>query len=186
MAIRVKGIALLQLVKGLRIHRERAEELLDESYHSYLKDTIALTAWYPEEDHIALLEAMTQIVGPAEEDPWSFLGRIQGHNDLSETLYYRIEHGQPWRTLRSWSELWRIYYDKGRATAKLLGPGQARAEIHGYDHAGHEGMTKLFAAFLGEMLRLAGARSVGVRIVEYGSATSPIVFETSWREKEEE
>lgn len=184
MAIRVKGIALLQLVKALRIHREQAEELLDESYHSYLKETVALTAWYPEEDHIALMEAMVQIVA-SEEDPWIFLGRIQGHNDLSETFYYRIEHGQPWRTLQSWSEIWRLYYDKGRATAKLLGPGHARAEIHGYGHAGHEGMTKLFAGFLGEMLRLAGARSVDVRIADYGSAGSPIVFETSWQEEEE-
>lgn len=185
MAIRVKGIALLQLVKGLRIHRERAEELLDESYHSYLTERIALTAWYPEEDHIALMEAMVQILAPSEEDPWSFLGRIQGHHDLSETLYYRIEHGQPWRTLRSWSEIWRLYYDKGRSKAKLLAPGHARAEIHGYEPAGHEGMTRLLAAYLGEMLRLAGARSVDVRVAEVGSATSPIVFEITWKEKEE-
>jgi len=185
MAIRVKGIALLQLVKGLRIHRERAEELLDESYHSYLKERIALTAWYPEEDHIALIEAMVQILAPSEEDPWSFLGRIQGRNDLSETLYYRIEQGQPWRTLQSWSEIWHLYYDKGRAQTRRLEGGRARAEIHGYDHAGHEGMAKLFAGFLGEMLRLAGARSVVVRTVEVGSTTSPIVFEITWKEEEE-
>ena len=84
MATRVKGIALLQLVKGLRIHRELAEQILDESYHSYLNDLVSLTAWYPEEDHIALLEAMTQIVGDEEKDPWFFLGRIQGRSSGPE------------------------------------------------------------------------------------------------------
>ena len=85
MSTRVKGIALLQLVKALRIHRQRAEELLDASYHVYLRDLIALTSWYPEEDHVALVEALVQILDLGDEDPWTFLGRTQGRADLSET-----------------------------------------------------------------------------------------------------
>jgi uncharacterized protein (TIGR02265 family) len=183
MALRVKGIALLQLVKGLRAQRQRAAEVLDERYHSYFDQLISLTAWYPEEDHLALLKAMSQILPPSEEDPWTVLGRTQASGDLRDTFSYRIEHGHPWRTLRAWPDLYRLYYDQGHVKVTLLEPGHARIEFRNFESIGHEGMAKLFSGFLAEMLSIAGAQFVEAKIIETGSAERAMVLEASWKEE---
>lgn len=126
-----KGTGLIPIVAGLRAHPNVREEL-PPHLHRYLDEAVLPSAWYPEEDYVALLEAFAAKVDPAAAggNVWAFIGRVAAQRDLAgdqdslpppsrtmaSGLYRQFVKAEPADApaffLRA-TKLWQLYRDTG-------------------------------------------------------------------------
>ena len=67
---RTKGTSIVEIVKFLRTRRDDALQALPAAVHHYLDDRVLESAWYPEEDLVALVGAMVETLdAPARPVP---------------------------------------------------------------------------------------------------------------------
>jgi hypothetical protein len=145
------------VVKGLRANGDAARAIVAPSLQHYLVDRVLVTDWYPEEDFLALATALAPLL--RQEDPWDMMGRSAAATDLGGIYRALISPGDPRRTLRLGGDLWRLYHDSGRLDITQDGDGAATIELHDLPFVSRE-ICRGFAGYLGELLRIAGAREV--------------------------
>ncbi len=170
------GICLLDLVKTLRIHREKTENLLPTELRGYLETEIRLAGRYPEDDFCALLRTLGRIVTYESGDVFYDMGSVKAAKDLREVFPEELIREDPWANLGRFEWVWHLYHDTGRVNLERLGETSARLELRDYDAACDE-VARLTAGYLAEILRLTGAEEVQVEVVE---ADRQIVWQTSW------
>jgi hypothetical protein len=155
---KTKGSHVVQAVKVLRHHRERALAALAPHLHKYLEQRILPSSWYPTEDHLALLRVVVTLLPPAA-DPWQMLGRGNAQLDLGGIYRNQLKAGQPGRTLQAVEAIWMSAYDSGRLTISLDGATAAAARLDGLDIKSRE-LCRILTGYFMEAATLAGAHRV--------------------------
>jgi hypothetical protein len=152
---RVKGSNVLGTVKGLRLNRDRARQLLPLRLHHYLEDRILVSSWYPEADQIELLRVMSAFL-PPEPNPLVVMGCVAAAMDLTTIYRGHLRPGDPQRTLAACSALWRSYHDTGEMSSSDEGHNGSLVRLRGYRAACRE-MCLVIQGYLLESAAQAGA-----------------------------
>jgi hypothetical protein len=155
---KVKGSNVLSAVKMLRAHRDRATRLLPRHLHRYLDQRILVSSWYPEEDQLELLRAVSFLL-PGSPDPWMVMGQTAARGDLKEMYRHIVCAGNIAETVRAASTLWQRFHDTGELTIAVEEPGRGLATVRGYEAASRE-MCRLIGGYVSEAFASAGARDV--------------------------
>lgn len=174
-----KGTGLIPLVAGLRAHPD-VREFLPAELHRYLDETVLPSAWYPERDYTALLDALANKTDPSSVggNVWAFIGRTAAQWDLagdqdsvpppsrigSSGLYRQFVKAEPADApsffLRV-KKLWQLYRDTGSLEV-LRRPG---SEIVVLRLTGHRfpsrGLIDVQTAYFLEFARLSGLKMEG-------------------------
>jgi hypothetical protein len=100
---RIKGVAVLGLVKFLRSRRDDALALLRPELHHYLTETVSPSTWYPESEHAELLVAGAQLYSGSPDRALELMGEVaaRGHSEIYHELL--VGHGSQSRTFALWS-----------------------------------------------------------------------------------
>ena len=159
---RIKGVAMLEVVKGLRLHKEAASRVLPADLHTYLERRVEIGEWYPEADHFALLRAAAELFGPPGLEAWRWMGRQRATLDLREVFSDHLHPGDLHATLSGFESLWSLYRDSGRVEVTTTA---APYEICLIDFAFLSAETvRLFTGYIETAFELAGLR--GLRVME--------------------
>jgi hypothetical protein len=156
----IKGTEVLNLVKVLRMSRERALKLLPARLHHYLEQRILVSSWYPEEDQLGLLRAMVAML-PPDGDPWLTIGRSTAQTNLSGLYRNQVTHGDPERTLRIVGTFWRNAHDTGEMSSTLEEPGKVTVRLRGFARPSKE-MCRIVRGYLWEIVSVSGGKDVSV------------------------
>src|SRR5262249_13369613 len=119
---------IVHIVRGLRSQREHAEPLLPARLHHYLNDRIAITAWYPEVDYLALMEVLMRL---SKGYTWERAGAFAAKEALSTVYRNVIVDGDLPETARRMPANWRNYHDTGDLTVENE-PGLVRVKVENY------------------------------------------------------
>lgn len=127
---KVKGSALVGIVKALRHAKEKGRQATPESVHHLLDSRILSTSWHDLDDYLSLLGALASIIEvPQDMDPWEFIGKF-GAANYREGVYRNLfRQGDPTSTLKNYSILWKLRYDRGRVVVEVKSPTQAQVEV---------------------------------------------------------
>jgi hypothetical protein len=100
---RIKGVAVLGIVKFLRARRDDALPLLRPELHHYLNDTVSPSSWYPEMDQAELLHAGSLLYQGSPDRALELMGEIaaRGHSEIYHELL--VGRGSQSRTFALWS-----------------------------------------------------------------------------------
>ena len=158
---RIKGIAMLNCVKALRSRKEQVRALLPPHLRCYLDERIMVSGWYSEEDQLALIRALAQVLPAQGMDVYEFMGRFTAQRDLVGLYGHMLKMGDPQATLRRGRAIWKAYHDTGTLTVTFTGPGMARLELSDYGLPTSE-MCRLLLGWYGELVRMTGAGDVEI------------------------
>lgn len=132
---KTKGIAIIPIVKALRANPARAERTLPASLQHYLTDHVLASSWYPDEDWLGLLRALSTAIRreQAPDGPWVFFGRSAALRDLADDqsqvpaaartdtggVYRQLATGalDPVGLVRRTAKVWSLYHDTGTVEA---------------------------------------------------------------------
>ena len=154
---KAKGTTLISLVKFLRSHAGGAREHLSPELHGYLETRIQTALWYPEEDVLALLRCMVELVPAARQTALAQMGVRLAQEHL-EGVYEHLRGGvEDLNSLhrRSYA-LWSTMHDSGKLSVRSEGPDSAHFELRDYALPSPE-MCSILTAYFTETLRLSGA-----------------------------
>lgn len=179
--MRIRGAALLHIVKGLKQRRSEALALLPPDIHPYLEDQIRVDHWYPAEHLQVLLAALVELTPPTVGDPWVWLGEYTASLDLAETYSQMVPPGDPWGMLQRLPALWRLYYDGGEVAVELETTRRAVVDLTGFPHV-HPDYCRHLVGFFSEAMRLAGAREVRTELDHLDRAAGHARWKIAWNE----
>ena len=159
---KTKGTAVLQCVKALRsIPAELVRAKLPSHLHPYVNERILISNWYPEEDYLGLVTALSHLLPSTEGDTWEMFGRMAAQHDLTTVYRSSVRHRTLIGMLKAVRDLFHMYHDTGRI------------EIHGDDMHAHmdffdyasisAGHCRFITSYIREQLREALGREIGVR-----------------------
>jgi hypothetical protein len=106
----VKGTIMQPLVRGLKAGVPDARALVPPHLHRYLEERILVSEWYPEEDHLELLQILGRATGVVSFVP---MGHVLAQFELGGVYKLALHKGDAVRTLRSWVKLWPLNHDTG-------------------------------------------------------------------------
>jgi len=157
---KIKGTALIGIVKSLRRRRAEAERRLPFELRHYLAERIVAAAWYPEEEYVGLLHAYVDISWQGRG--WERVGELAAEETLGSVYKNLVQEGDLEGTVRKLPIGWRNYHDSGTLVATLE-PGLVRVEIR--DHPiKHRGACLLnfayFRVVIGRAARVAASRTL--------------------------
>jgi hypothetical protein len=160
---RVKGTAVLQLVKAAHALGEPARRALGPELQKYLQERILVNSWYPEHEYIAVMAAVAGVwPTPKGQTVWELFGRSAAQHDLS-TIYKGMLRGGGTLlgALKAARDLFGLYHDTGRVE---ISGDEERAYFDLFDYAGvHAGHCQFLDAYLCEHLRMSTGREYIVR-----------------------
>ena len=180
---KAKGTTLLTLVKFLRSHREAACERLSADLHHYLEGQIQPALWYPEEDLLALMRVMLELLPLPREEALAQMGCTVAREHLEGVYgHLRVQKLSRLSTLARMSyALWASMHDTGRMVARLEAEVRASFELRDYGLPSPE-MCTIMGSYFSETLRMAGAVDVDVRKLECRLDGAPTCrWEASWQ-----
>lgn len=157
---KAKGTTLISLVKFLRSQRERALALLPESVHCYLDERIQPSSWYPEDDLLALLRGMLQMLPGGRDENLERMGAAVAREHM-EGVYGHLRSEDPDTLVRRSVALWASQHDSGTFRVAIEAPGRARYEVRDYARPSPE-MCAIFKGYFAETLRVSGWVGVAV------------------------
>jgi hypothetical protein len=168
-----KGTSFLPVVAQLKSHPDR-DKLVAEHLHKYFDDHLLVSAWYPERDYFALLQALVKTIDPKTVggDVWRFFAKFSVQRDLAGAAVgknptegargvYRnfasTTGTDPEQLFRRATKLWGQYHDSG--TMQIVG-GRTKTngvimQLVGF-HIPVEGFVRLQGYYLEEFGRLVG------------------------------
>jgi hypothetical protein len=155
-----KGTNLIDMVKFLRLHRDAARRHLPEAHHRYLDERLNVAAWYPEEDMIALVQALVRILPSSGEDPLVLIGRLNARMHLQGTYAHLLKDASPSTLPVRAVALWKTMHDTGEFQLAAE-DGSAEARLSGYGHPTAE-MCAMLGGYLLELFVVAGAADAKV------------------------
>jgi hypothetical protein len=180
---KAKGTTLLTMAKFLRGQREAARERLSPDLHYYLEEQIQPALWYPEEDLLALIRAMVELIPLSREEALAQMGCTVANEHL-EGIYghLRVEGQSGLAALaRTSYALWASMHDTGRMVARREAETRVSFELRDYGLPSPE-MCTILSAYFAETLRMAGTIDPEVRELECRSDGAPSCrWEASWR-----
>jgi hypothetical protein len=157
---RVKGVNMMTAVKALRSSREQAAKVLPPALHRYLEERVLVSSWYPEEDLLALLQALGRMLPPAP-DPFAFMGRHTAREHLSGIYRGHVRPGNLEGMLTLGTALWRNYHDTGELTAKVESPQCAVLTLRNFAATSRE-FCRLLSGYFFELAVQGGTEKVDV------------------------
>ena len=158
---KIKGVAVINVVKVLRMKKDEARKLLPEHLHGYLEDRVMPSSWYPEEENWELLRALARLLPDPGMDIYEYMGLITARSDLGGVYAHLIRQGDPATTLRRATFTWGLYHDTGKKEVIESGDDYVISEIAGFENPCREscGTTKGWNA---ELAKMAGGKNVEV------------------------
>jgi hypothetical protein len=156
---KAKGSTIINAVKVLRLKKEEARKVLPGHLHWYLSERILISSWYPEEDFLEILRALSRVMPDPGMDPFEFMGRLSARTDLKGVYANLIRHGDPAGTLARTSIIWGLYHDTGKEEVVDAGPNHVVTEISGYAHASRESCGTVLG-WNSELAAMAGGKNV--------------------------
>jgi hypothetical protein len=173
-----KGTGLIPLAAGLKVHPD-VRDKLPVRLHKYLDEPVLPSAWYPEEDYIALLEVLASTMDSATVggNVWSFIGRAAAQRDLAgdqdspppsrapaSGLYRQFvksERTTPPEFFLRARKLWQLYHDTGTLDLyRRSGTEVVVLRLSGYQFA-FRGLVESQTAYFLEFARLSGLKMEG-------------------------
>jgi hypothetical protein len=160
---KAKGSALVHVVKFLRSQGEAGRGALPPALHAYLETRILPASWYPEEDLLGLLRAMSALLPGEPHDALRQAGRFTARVQ-SEGVYAHLfeKTDDPLSLPRRGFALWASQHDTGRMSVELDGDRRARVEVHEFALPSRE-LCGILTGYAEEMLRLAGLPVIEAR-----------------------
>ena len=152
---KAKGSVVVPTVRFLRTRKEAARARLPERLHHYLETTLQVGQWYPEQDFLALLEALADLLG-AGPGVLEQIGRAAAAEHLSGIYrHLTLEGSDPLGLALRTFTLWSTMHDTGRMRAIDTSPTGATFALEGYAHPS-PAMCGTLTGYFAEALRLAG------------------------------
>lgn len=148
---------MLPLVKGLRASVPDARALLPASLHRYLDERIIVSEWYPEEDHLMILQVLGKATGVVSFVP---MGTYLAQFELSGVYRVALHKGDAMRTLRAFVTLWPQNHDTG--SLELVDrPGGVTYNLSDYAIPARE-ICEIITGYVTEGIRMSIDRTVRV------------------------
>lgn len=142
---KLKGIAFLGVVKLLRSRRDDAERLLRPELHKYLTETLRPSGWYPESEHVELLQAGAKLYPGSPDRALEMMGEwaAKSHCEIYKEIL--VGHGSPSRTFAMWA----TQHDTGEMRRVRELPNRMRFELCGFGDTSRENCLVLTGYFRG-------------------------------------
>jgi hypothetical protein len=176
-----KGTVMIEAVKALLPHRDKALPLLGKHAH-YLDDRIVLASWYPVEDYAALLRVMNRVVPPGPVSPCEKMGRDAARAHMAGT-YSRLAKAADRKAAMT---LTSSMYDTGEMKVVERESGRAVWEFSGFPSPARE-ICETFTGYQAERMSLLGFEDVTVRHTRCRATGSQNCFwELAWKARDAE
>jgi hypothetical protein len=181
---KTKGTTLVSLVKFLRSQREAARELLAPDLHHYLEEHIQPALWYSEQDLLALIRAMLELLPLSREEALVQIGHSVAREHLEGIYRHLRMDGADFVSLARRSHaLWASMHDTGTMTARLEADHEASFELCDYGLPSQE-MCAILTAYFSETLRMGGAVDPEIRKLECRlDGARSCRWQASWSER---
>jgi hypothetical protein len=156
---KAKGTTLISLVKFLKHDRERARSVLPPELCHYLEERIHTSSWYPEEDLLALIRCMIELMPGQREAVISEMGKsVAGEHMEGIYSHLKLEVGDLAPLARRAFALWSSQHDSGRLNVTREDSGAVCFELLDFGLPSRE-LCDITAAYFRETLRLAGVEA---------------------------
>jgi len=172
-----KGTVVVEAVKALLPHRERATAALSPKLAGYLNQRIVLASWYPLEDYAELLRAVTRVAVGGRMNPCERMGRdaARAHMQGTYSRFNRQADRKAAFTLMS------SMYDSGEMRVVEREAGRAVMELVNFALPTRE-ICDTFTGYQAERMALLGfedscARHTRCRVVGAPSC----IWELTWK-----
>jgi hypothetical protein len=172
---RIKGAAIVEIVKALRHYKERGRAATPSELQHYLGSHVLPSSLYPEADYLGLLRALAEVLVEAGDTPrlrsgaplpaahgvWEVLGH-NGAYDYYDGVYRRLfRDADPMATLKNYPVLWRVRHEVGTVTVEERGAARAEVTLEDYPFAAADWCRTMTGMIWG-LLELAGAEGIEV------------------------
>jgi len=149
---------MIEAVKALTPHRERALGLLGPKLAHYLDDHIVLASWYPVEDYTGLLRVLARVAPPGPVSACEKMGRDAARSHMSGT-YSRLAKSADRKAAVT---LTSSMYDTGLMKVVEREAGHAVWELSGFAAPSRE-ICETFTGYQAERMLLMGFEDISVR-----------------------
>jgi hypothetical protein len=176
-----KGTVVVEAVKALLTHGDRARVYLPPKLFPYLEQRIVLASWYPLEDYAELLRTLAK-VGAGRENPCERMGRDAARAHMDGT-YSRFRKSADRRAAFT---LLGSMYDSGEMRVVEREAGRAVMDLVAFALPTRE-ICDTFTGYQAERMALLGFEDVGVKHTKcrvVGSVSC--VWEIAWKAREKE
>lgn len=156
----IKGVAILGIVKFLRSRRDDALPLLRPELHRYLEDTLSVSGWYPEREHVELLRAGSRLYGCEPDRALELMGELAArtHSEIYRELL--VGRGSQSRAFALWS----TQHDTGELRRVREGATRMSFEVSDFAGVSRE-LCLLFTGYLRGTFAVNGYSDVAVEKV---------------------
>ena len=172
-----KGTILVEAVKALLPHRERATALLPPKLAAYFDQRIVLASWYPLEDYAELLRAVMRVVVGGRVNPCEKMGRdtARAHMEGTYSRFNKSADRKAAFTLMS------SMYDSGEMRVVEREAGRAVMELVGFALPTRE-ICDTFTGYQAERMALLGFEDISVKHTKCRALGAPNCFwELTWK-----
>ena len=172
-----KGTVLVEAVKALLPHRERALAVLPPKLAAYLDQRIVLASWYPLEDYAELLRAVMRVVSGGRMNPCEKMGRDAARAHMEGTysrLNKMVDRKASFSLLSS-------MYDSGEMRVVEREAGRAVMELLNFALPTRE-ICDTFTGYQAERMALLGFEDVAVKHTKCRViGAQSCIWELSWK-----
>jgi hypothetical protein len=175
-----KGTVVVEAVKALVSHGERAIAMLPAKLEPYLKQRIVLASWYPLEDHAEILRTLMKAAGGGRVNPCEKMGRdaARAHMEGTYSRFSKTADRKAAFTLLS------SMYDSGEMRVVEREAGRAVMELVGFAMPTRE-ICDTFTGYQAERMALLGFEDIQVRHTKcrvIGAVSC--IWELSWKARD--
>ena len=179
---KIKGMALIPIVKALRSMHSDAVEAVPGELRYFLSEKIFPSGWYSEDELMVLLQCLVELL-PPRPDIWEWMGAFGAKENFSDIYASAIYPGRPELGLKRYPRIWRLYHDNGRVAVSFPEPGRSTIDISAY-LVQRRDFCRLQAGHFQTLLELAGARDVEVQAVQIAAGSRPARWRLRWKPPE--
>jgi hypothetical protein len=175
-----KGTVLIEAVKALLPHRERAAALLPPKLAGYLDQRIVLASWYPLEDYAELLKTVMRVVVGGRVNPCEKMGRdaARAHMEGTYSRFNKSADRKAAFTLMS------SMYDSGEMRVVEREAGRAVMELLNFALPTRE-ICDTFTGYQFERMTLLGFEDITVKHTKCRVIGSPsCMWELTWKARD--
>ena len=177
-----KGTVVIEAVKALLAHRDRALPLLGEKLAHYLDDRIVLASWYPVEDYTGILRVMARVSPPGPISACEKMGRDAARSHMSGT-YSRLAKSSDRKAAVTLSS---SMYDSGEMKVVEREAGHAVWELSGFATPSRE-ICETFTGYQAERMLLMGFEDVSVRHTRCrATGAANCLWDLTWKGRDAE
>lgn len=152
---KAKGSTLDGAIRFLQLDRAEAERRLAPELRHYLEEDVAVAAWYPETDLLALVQAIASMLPGDRDAVLEEMGRTSVREHLDGAYGHLIVGGNERNLNIRAQSLWSSMHDSGTLRVVEQERGRIRLELADYALPSEElcGITR---GYLHEVMRLNG------------------------------